>query len=70
VVPLTHPRLLSADMRELHRSGWDRYLDRLTRRRPERTPVQTALTTSRLVAQSPTSECCLAFVKCLSYPCH
>jgi hypothetical protein len=32
MVRLTHTGLQSANMRELHRSGWDRYLDRLTRR--------------------------------------
>jgi uncharacterized protein YndB with AHSA1/START domain len=32
MVRLTHTGLQPADIRELHRAGWERYLDRLTRR--------------------------------------
>jgi uncharacterized protein YndB with AHSA1/START domain len=32
MVRLTHAGLQPADIRELHRAGWERYLDRLTRR--------------------------------------
>ena len=32
MVRLMHTGLQTADIRELHRAGWERYLDRLTRR--------------------------------------
>jgi uncharacterized protein YndB with AHSA1/START domain len=32
MVRLAHTGLQSADLRKLHRSGWERHLDRLTRR--------------------------------------
>ena len=57
MVRLTHSGLQPTEIRELHRSGWVRYLDRLAHRAIEKTQVQTAIATKlcprRHAASSP-----------------